>query len=235
MSDYLSGIVSRALQLEPAVRPVVPSMFETASGGGFGEVQVETEAFTSVSAARPVMRPSAIAQTDEVAAEIAPQSREVRPAAPTEPALTREVRVETTRSEATVPAVERHVIEHITATEKLVRERHEFELRELVRETVAPPAAPITPAVRAAAETVARPVTAVPAVVTPAPRPARPGIVAPSAEPAPEPEASVRVTIGRVEVRAVFPQGAPAAAEKQRSAPVMPLEEYLKLGNRRAR
>lgn len=239
MSDYLSGIISRALHLEAPVRPVVPSIFETPVSGVLGEMQVETEAYTPAPAARPAKPSAATAGQAEIASEIPAESRGVRPGAtpigPTEPVLFREVRVETTRPEAAVPPVERHVVEHVAYTERVLRERHEVELRELVREAAPPPAAPIAVPVRAPVEAAARHVAAAPAAVVSPVQAVRAAPITPAAEPAPEPEASVRVTIGRVEVRAVFPQSAPVVAEKQRPAPVMPLEEYLKLGNRRAR
>jgi hypothetical protein len=54
-----------------------------------------------------------------------------------------------------------------------------------------------------------------------------------SQEPAP-PAPSVRVTIGRIEVRAVLPP-APVAPQNRSSRPALTLEEYTKQRNRRER
>jgi hypothetical protein len=130
--------------------------------------------------------------------------------------------------------VRREVVELTTLVERHTRELRETELRELVVETMSPPGAPVTleaPQPRSSGTAVTPLSRVVAAPVSPSTRAAIPR---PIAEPTEEP-AAVRVTIGRVEVRAVFPAAAPAAQSKSRPAPVMPLDEYLKQGNRRGR
>jgi hypothetical protein len=71
----------------------------------------------------------------------------------------------------------------------------------------------IQPPILAARETMARPAAAK------AP-------VAAAVHPRPEP--SVQVTIGRVEVRAIFPEAPPARIPAPRARPTVSLDEYLK-------
>jgi hypothetical protein len=57
--------------------------------------------------------------------------------------------------------------------------------------------------------------------------PAPPALPEPKAAPTPEPERTINVTIGRVEVRAVSPPS-PQPKRQQSKAPVMSLDEYLR-------
>ncbi|MGC9969991.1 MAG: hypothetical protein ABSE56_05320 [Bryobacteraceae bacterium] len=235
MSDYLSGVVARAWHLEPAVRPVIPSMFESPAAGGLVEAEVVTEAPSLRAASRQPMS----AERDEhrsvenAAPEVSPASiQEVR----VEHETVRELRVEGARSDSPGPEIRREIVEHAThsVTERLTRELRETELRELVIEAPAPPGAPVP---RESRETAGMATPAAPRTPAPAPGhvPATRPASLPRREEPVEQEAAVQVTIGRVEVRAVFPPAPPAAPPKPRPAPVMPLEEYLKQGNRRGR
>ena len=240
MSDYLTGVVAKALDLEPTVRPVVPSMFEAKAGLGLVEADIATEA-TPVHAAR---REAAIAAADDSRAEVSPTNvlsdaaREFR----VEHETVREILAETAEQSSIIrQEIRPDVIEQTTnvVTERLTRELREAELREIVVEAPTPPGAPvklpvsntedaaaITPRVAPSPDSASPPGRA-----DPAERRAR----AQRDEGPPNDEAAVRVTIGRVEVRAVFPPAVPIAQPKSKTAPVMPLEEYLKQRNRRER
>jgi hypothetical protein len=234
VSDYLSGVVARALNLEPVVRPVTPSIFESAAASGFVETVIAPEA-----------RPAPAKQLEQVEPV---KHRSILPAPPrvdavahakperrVESETVREPRIETSviPPAADVTELRREVVEHATVIERHTRELRETELRELVVETVSPPGAPVKlqAAEPKSASAPIAPRAVVPTAIHP---PVRPAARQPIEEPADE-QPTVRVTIGRVEVRAVFPASAPALQPKSRTAQVMPLEEYLKQGNRRAR
>ena len=232
MSDYLSSLVARALNLEPVVRPVVPSIFENGAASEFVETAVAPEA-----------RPMRTLQREDVdvvqhrMTEAPPRADAAADSTPdtlVKQETVRELRIETAAlPSVVVPEVRREVVEHTEVVDRHTRELRETELRELVIETVIPPGVPVKleAAEPRSASAPMGPRPVVPAAMVPA---ARPAALRPVEEPADE-QASVRVTIGRVEVRAVFPASAPASQPKSKTAPVMPLEEYLKHGNRRGR
>jgi hypothetical protein len=231
VSDYLTDLVARTLHLEPMVRPVLPSLFQPGPSASF----VETESVRPAPERREsVMEaPASIRQTGE-----RPELRE-NVEAPVR--VVRERHIETSEireRELASPAPPLPVRETVTRQESLekriessVIERHTRELREITVRTETPPGAPVKREA-VAAQSPAAPLS------MPAPQ-ARPNpIQRPlagrrSEEQRDAEQPAVSVTIGRVEVRAVFPT--PAAAPprtKSPAKPVMPLDEYLK-GNRR--
>lgn len=234
MSDYLNGVVSRALNLEPVVRPVTPSIFESGVASGFVETAIAPDARPA-----PAKQLEQLAPVKHLTILPAPPRANVAvhaiPELRIEREILREPRVETAviLPAEDVTELRREVVEHASVIERHTRELRETELRELVVETVSPPGAAVKleAAEPKPASAPMTPRAATPMAMNP---PLRPAALRPVEEPSDE-QPTVRVTIGRVEVRAVFPASAPPSQPKSRTTPVMPLEEYLRQGNRRAR
>jgi hypothetical protein len=236
VSDYLSDLVARTFDLESAVRPLLSSIFEPASIPHVAETEQVAKA-PAVGAA-----PAKTADSPVRGAQPAPQPR----AQATEPsASSREVSVEIeTEKQPAREQVKPMPAETVVATEvrreivervdRSMIERHTRELREIAIESSPPPGAPAgRPDM--AAQRLVPPVPAIPMIpVSPVNPAGRAPPVGQPELPAEEPSA-VRVTIGRVEVRAIFPPAATLPKPKSPPAPAVSLEEYLKEESRRGR
>jgi hypothetical protein len=234
MSDYLNSLVARTLRLGPVVQPRPTSLFEPAASGPSHEPvafeAVETRSPQEIAAPTqrvvaelpdmPVQAPEHFSVNEPPHAVIAPQTMpaSLLPAPVTQPfrvdarESTREVREEemprrSVDSDPTTPASE---IRH-NPTPSVIKP----EVR------ITPPAtegAPVPPLIT--------PPPLAPVFTSESVSRAR-EVSAQAAEPAEAPE-TVVVTIGRVDVRAIFapPQAAPRASRTQPQP--LSLDDYLK-------
>lgn len=232
MSNFLNNLVARTLNLAPVVQPRVMSRFEPAQAAPDQSVEVETPT-----------PPQPQVTTNIFESHVT----EPAPVVITQPPVDYQQVINTVRNTyvdshdvVQVPTVEKvreHSIETRIHTEKSTDSR--LEIREnRILERVPAPEAPKqnppnprlqTPEPAPVAKEVATPTPAppiVPRVVTriePAPV-VKPVVVPPVFQS--EPTETINVTIGRVDVRAVFSSQAPKVPA--RSASTTSLDDYLK-------
>jgi len=226
VSDYLLHLVGRVLGTQDVLRPVLLSLFEAAA---FGEVSVESE--PAAQAATPdapmtVARSQAIRQVHGIQTSVQADDRHAEP-------LREQTEVLETRVPQVQPPVElptaqlpRAIVEVISRHEReelferSIVEQHARELHEIVTAHAAiPPGSGVAPAARL-----------VGALGVETRR-----VVAPlrRTDPRSAPEMvsglpDVRISIGRVEVRAVLPTpDAPRVRREAAPAEGRPLGEYL--------
>ena len=212
----------------------MPSLFEAGPVSQLAEADIATEARGT-----PARREGTPSEAEWTATAVPSTEPMSQPAGQLhrEREIVRELRTETAQPPLPPPPVtferEREIVEQQTVIERHFSEVRETELRELLVERIAPPGAPVKlPAGESRTGSAA----------VPSRPPASAGLTAPTRyagvphmETTADEQPAVRITIGRVEVRAVCPPATQAGAPKRRTAPVMPLEDYLKQGDRRAR
>lgn len=225
MSDYLVHLVGRVLGTQDVLQPVLPSVFEPAASG---EVSVESEpAAPDATPDQPiaVTRPRGIPPVHGIHRSVQPEARRAEPSPRRTEVL--ETRVDQVQRlvELPTPQVPRAIVEVITRHEReelferSILEQHARELHELVsvQQSVPPGMSPA-----------ARPAPTLPAaetrrVVAPMRRTA--AVSAPDVVSGPP---DVRISIGRVEVRAVLPAVDGRTVRREASpAEGKPLGEYL--------
>jgi hypothetical protein len=230
MTDYLSHLVARVLRTKPVLEPVVPSLFEPV---GLAEVAMESE-ITADTVPRAVLLQSPVVRAGLQLMGDHTEPIIATPRVPVAESIvhTHEVVHEAQATAAAAPPISEAVIRQQTLElhERSFVEQHTRELRELFIEPRVPPAAP--------------PAAWRSTVDVPRTQPRRDPRVASTAGrvhsrrleglPATSPasaEPEVRITIGRVDVRAVLP---PTPADASRTTPspratqAMPLEDYLR-------
>lgn len=217
MSDYLGAMATRALGLSAVARPR-PSLFEPRRAAPEPPV-VEQEAVSAPQPLRAEEAPRARSERIRPASEIEPLKRrrqeepgpaaETGAAAPPLPSLPAEPPAVRPGAKAESPPSDR------AAATPVVREAGARRTPPPPEPAKAPPVGPIetTPA--------ARPAQAAPEP-TLAVSPSFPTLARRDA-----PEPTVRVTIGRIDVRAVRLVEPPEPRKKPRPEPGMSLEEYL--------
>ena len=222
MSDYLTNIAARSFGRVPIIQPRLPSLFEPATQKNLAPPP------TSLPAAGPAPRPES--ECSDLQSQI--------PASPSQPTLC---------------APQRPVRSPATRISRLLPPRL---ASDTAPQLSAQGAATVTSAIRtepiAAARCVRRAPHTQPALDVAATRPprsslpikvfARPQVIQrvepatpPPLPPVParpqsEPAPSIRVTIGRIEVRAAMPPERPTSRLKAQ-APTLSLDEYLKQRN----
>ncbi|HEX3250334.1 MAG TPA: hypothetical protein VHS05_12965 [Pyrinomonadaceae bacterium] len=231
MSDYLNSLVARTLRLAPVVQPRPTSLFEPVASGPFPETAFEAaETRTTQEVIQPAKRaatelPEMPVQRQEHVAmnepphAVLPSQTMPAPLLPMPPSPFRVDAIENSRevregelprrsadSDATIPASETRHNQTASVIKPEVRITSSATDRAPVQPLTTPPLAPVFPP-----ESLSRPRN----------------ISAQAAEPAEGPE-TVVVTIGRVDVRAIFapPQAAPHP-NRTASQP-MSLDDYLK-------
>jgi hypothetical protein len=228
VTDYLNHLIGRVLRTHAMLEPVLPSMFEPAP---FTDLLTETEAeaeappgpasphiasvVTAQSALMPpvadkALTPSTPPPTDVADAEVI-RGREV---------VLEAGRVITPESPYVQVVVRR---ERVDFFERSAVEQHMRELRELVTERPAqPPGIPHTPSAPARQPT-AHPTLAAPMASPLRHRPRREALNDSGTKP------EVRISIGRVDVRAVIPSATPPPHPRAtaRPADAMSLQTYL--------
>ena len=240
MSNFLDNIVARSLSLTPVVQPRLQSRFEPVSsvGATVAEESVETDAPVPVPAKPPVIarsEPTVVERVERV------ESQRVINTIRNTQVQTHEVR------QVNVPVVEKvreREIERVPVIEPRIH-TEKTDSRLEIRENpivVAPPREiEKNPSNSRLNIVEPAPVTKEVPVTTPQ-QPIAPKVVtriepAPVAKPQrfdvppafqPEPSETINVTIGRVDVRAVFSQQSAPPAARPRTAPVNSLDNYLK-------
>ncbi len=236
MSDFLSDLVTRALRLEPLVKPVVPSLFDP---GAAAQAWAETEEVDEPARVSPpdVFQDGAAARFTRPAPEPAGhtiETRELRTAPerqepPAPPRLAGPPPRTPQPEPAQIGTETTLARETIERSERISREIHTLEIEEReVRHAIVQPRTELV--VKPDAP---RPVAAprhAPEAALVRERPERPVWRQTEPPPLEATPPTVQVSIGRVEVRAVFPP-APAKQAVPRTNPAVPLEEYL---NRRS-
>ena len=236
MADFLSRLAARVLGEARVARPIIPTVFEPAG------VTASNLGAESMGLAEPAMASEP--------AEHSPKSIQMRPAVGDllmprhHPEVTGEGFTRSETSSLTdYPASpnaavrEKEVSRPIAFAQprapevRLISGHTQGRGRELVADPVqSQPRRLVSPPARLAPEAAllaerTKPGSASPEITTSRRFPAAgPGVQARAAVESSEPV--IRVTIGRVEVRAVFPPAAPAS--KPRGVSPLPLEEYLK-------
>ncbi|MBI2767714.1 MAG: hypothetical protein HYX53_17595 [Chloroflexi bacterium] len=227
MSDYFTRLAERALGATPVPRPVIPSRFERASGGGFEEEQFDRDESEQANAAPTPSRTSPTpAERDSMASATESTPPVAAPGSP--------VRA-SPRTESAPPARPERVTEATAAApaaaERTVIHQHE----RLVIEREAPRPAPVA----ARAPEPPRPPAPVQRLetrpFTPPAVPSQQGSAGIRRETAGGEPPVIHVTIGRVDVRAISGPAmvAPAARADRRHRPS--LEDYLHQGGREGR
>jgi hypothetical protein len=227
MSDFLTRLASRALGTAPVAQPLIPSTFTpTAEPDGISAVSEFSEAEAGNERGEPI--PDAVVDSQQARIQspsTLPNTRgsSVRPDPPADP---RESRNEEAghaeqlapRSPEPVPVSAELAVAAASMPAPKTRPGDSIPRREAV-----PIAASPTPEIsRTIPDS-----RAVPLARNSGDRAARP--VAPIASMPPAP--IIRVTIGRVDVRAEFPAQAAPAARRRAEAPSLSLDDYLKLRN----
>lgn len=219
MSDYLGAMATRALGLSAVARPR-PSLFESRRAAPEPLI-VEQEAVSTPQPLRAEEAPRARARGERIrpASEIEPLERrrqeepgsaaETGAAAPPLPSLRAEPPAVRPGAKAESPPSDR------AAATPVVREAAARRTPPPPEPAKAPPVGPIE------TQPAARPAQAAPEP-TLAVSPSFPTLARRDA-----PEPTVRVTIGRIDVRAVRPVEPPEPRKKPRPEPGMSLEEYL--------
>ena len=208
MSDFLASLLARGVGAAPAIRPRLPSLFESPAGRA---PMVEANEVAETVVLRPA--PPTATSRDTVMVGEAQVHLAPPPAASPGRALTppQSTQPEPGRATPTAPVA--------------------------VAAPVVPSPAPAqAPAVEADATPRPEPATGIAPSIPRMPAPPLPAAVIPLSRPVavrvaepqrrPEPPA-VRITIGRVEVRAV-PANPPAARPGRRASPKLSLEDYLR-------
>jgi hypothetical protein len=218
MADFLTRAAQRALGVAPVVKPVIASRYAPAGQtAGFSEEAVETVAPRPEPAAPPAVRPETERPSrvhrdppNEPEVDTEPAPRELLP------------KTEALRHTPADPMPPRLVAERI------------IEPAAAPREIQTPPAEPadprppIAPETRMVAETPAGRAEARRAVPMGQHSPSPPIARLERREPAPA-TPPIRITIGRIDVRAVMPPGAPAPRNGTPAGrPALTLEEYTR-------
>ena len=232
MSNFLNNLVARTLNLAPMVQPRITSRFEPAQATPDQSVEVETPA-----------PPQPQVTTNIFESHIT----EPAPVVITPPPVDHQQVINTVRNTyvdshdvVQVPTVEKvreHLIETRIHTEKSTDSRLETRENRIIERAPAPEAPKQNPPNPRLHESEPAPVAKEVATPTPPP-PIVPRVVT-RIEPAPvvkpvevppvfqsEPTETINVTIGRVDVRAVFSSQAPKAPV--RSSSTTSLDDYLK-------
>ena len=247
MSDYLTNLVTRTLSPEAVVRPRLPSLLEPPPEGPTTTEEARLEELSPSSAnrseptlTRRVRPPAPEGRTTSLLAPPArqlqptpvpvppvprpsPPTENVTPPRPAQPAVIRP-QLRETPGESLLPAPPRNVSEPRPPAALEASSLRLGNVPDEAREEQPPPAAadrgpPAVPTVQPALRT---PFAGQPSLRPPA-APAdrvrdQPGEAAPV----------IRVTIGRIDVRAVLPPAPPAPRPAAPTGPVLSLEEYLK-------
>jgi hypothetical protein len=206
MTDYLGNLVSRARGLAVTVEPRVPSLYEPRADELAPELEEQPLTAADVAADTPVSPAATVQHLEERSAE--------RPG-PKEPAREPPVAARSTGPDAEpkpqVPADARSRV--VPPLEGTTSARRPERVEPVV--TPVPLELPTLPAGRGTA--IVRPVVVRSASAAP-----------PSSLPAlPEAEPAVRVSIGRVEVRAIATVQPPPAPRRTPPQPTLSLDEYL--------
>lgn len=231
MSNFLNNLVARTLNLAPVVQPRITSRFEPFTAPPDQSVEVE--------APPPPAEPH-VATTKIIESRITEQAPVV-----VAPQVERERVINTIRNthveskhevvQVPVPVVEKiheRVIEETRInTEKSTDSRLEIRENRIIEPAPAPKAPdPFHPRSKTVVEPA--PLTITKEVPVPAPQPVVPRVVEPAQRlqilPAPqvEPTETINVTIGRIDVRAVFSAQAPKTPVRAPSTNA--LDDYLK-------
>lgn len=208
MSDFLASLLARGMGAAPAIRPRLPSLFESPAGRA---PMVEANEVAEAVVLRPA--PPTATSRDTVMGGEAQVHLAPPPAASPGRALTPPQSTQPESGRATVMA---------TAA--------------MAGPVVPPPTPTHPPSVETGAKPRSEPATGMAPSIPRMPAPPLPAAVIPLSRPVavrvaepqrpPEPP-SVRITIGRVEVRAV-PANPPAARPGRRASPKLSLEDYLR-------
>ena len=218
MADFLTRAAQRALGAAPVVKPVIPSRYAgTGVTTGFAEEAVEAvEAVAPRPPARAETEPAVRVPRDEPRRieEPARTAREEAPAAPRTEPIPQMPAQQAVRQQ---PAGRNPEPEHAEAPAEPPA-RPPLEQR-----------GPVTPEVRIAGETTAvreeLGTTGVAEAGRLQPPITRRQVREAIAEPAAQP---IRITIGRIEVRAVMPAAAPPPRNGTAGRPALTLEEYTR-------
>ncbi|HEY3268732.1 MAG TPA: hypothetical protein VGM37_17585 [Armatimonadota bacterium] len=237
MSDVLTRLAERSVGRPPAVQPVLPSLFEPAPDEGFvqGIEEMETLGPVSRRADDPNLKP-APSWPEPVPAPSSPVVAAARENAPVGLGEGPRAAAEPVRRSVESPAATGPIPPPVRPEAPTVAPLS----RAVERPVPVPAAAPDSPSRKdAPAPDPIRPSRAsAPALTAPAapsPRgalavtPHRPDLTPRVEIPAPSSSPAVRVTIGRVEVRAVLPPAPPAPPAAPASVDTrLSLDEYLK-------
>jgi len=235
MSDYLNSLVTRTLRLAPVVQPRPASLFEPVAAGPISEpaLEVSENRSTQETPAPPLRVPAKLSDiplnntpntfSKDSRQEVLPprpESTTLLPAQATPPSLftvsTKQVIHEVSGPEVTPTRYDNDSTSSSDArpTPTLIKpEVRVFSSatdRETVQPLTTPPLAPV-PSHIARPESLSR----------------TRNLNAQPTEPAEAPE-TVVVTIGRVDVRAIFPPPQPAPRANRTQSQALSLDEYLK-------
>jgi hypothetical protein len=267
MNDYLDNLIVRTLQLEPVVRPRLPSLFEPSSvaaghavnasssnemiSGDQTSARPATEVYQSMPLVEPPAQQSGTVKLDAGSRTTTPRTIEadaVEKPGSSRKSISRRDEFTTPATQVLTPAplqtttTEARSIHNLatktaqpsglkSVTDSSAGEHEVYKLSETqLMAGDRPPADPLSPARDDIIETTAMRVLAS-RLIRPAARLPDARLFPTHGEAAPfrAPEAppTISVTIGRVDVRAVFPQ--PQAQRPRRAHPApMSLDEYLK-------
>jgi hypothetical protein len=231
MSDFFEGLAARNSGAATALRPRVASAYETRDAGDVAS-EVASEAAMTHASAVPPSPPSPPREIRVVEHEPVDA-----PAEPPERVVVRNVVLTRAETDDAPPATIREErfeerVDHVHEREHTHHEESRIERVREVLEREGP--AEVRPALRAVDDPSPRAVT--PPVARPRTLDHRPPIAnhqPPTVHRQPPPDPVVRITIGRVEVRAVHPpQPAPRPVPPP-AAPGPSLEEFLEQRERR--
>jgi hypothetical protein len=218
MSDFLTRLAGRVLGTEPVARPLVLSTFTPAAEPerteAFAE-PVESRRGNEMDEAEPEVkseaRPDNFATLPQISATIPRQDplldAVARPNAKTEPAAPIRLRARSTPAPAPIQRTNPKVLLPNSVPQRDAVRTPQTAAMEVAQSIpVSPPSPPSE-----------RPSPQIPPIPTPQIAPEQPQVI--------------RVTIGRVDVRAEFPAPATPSATRRSMAPTLSLDDYLKERN----
>jgi hypothetical protein len=239
MSDYLNNIVARSMGIAQAVQPRVPQLFEQPVARADPALQTETLSGPSAGAGK-ISGTSASRKAQVESALPLPRFETVKP-----PSEAMPLRAENSALISALPipafapietslpsttADPRGIKVNATVIAEPAAQQAGPHSRSALQQTETAPS--VTPAVQPSSTIVSRSAFELPATTTSAanhqtgvPHPTLSSLANNQAE---QSAAAIRITIGRVEVRAIMPSVPTPARTHSRPGPALSLESYLK-------